>query len=94
MYQVYSISTKDNKFKYYGSTNNMTKRMYLHNYRFNGGKGGHYFVYKVLRTKVKSLDECKIEVLRNFHSKENALKMEQRLIEKDGNLNSVSAIGG
>jgi len=93
MYQVYSITTPDNKYRYYGTTKNLSSRISLHACRFNGNtECSDLFVYDVLRSKVKSLRDCKIDVLRNFKNKADALKMEQRLIEKNGNLNSINAV--
>ena len=94
MYQVYSISTPDNKYRYYGTTKSFASRISLHVSRFNGNHpyGSNCFIYEVLRSKVKNFRDCKIEVLRNFKNKADALRMEQRLIEKDGNLNSYNAI--
>ena len=92
MYQVYSITSPDSKYRYYGTTSNVANRMYKHQYRLNGGDGGYCYLYRKLRESVNSLYECKIKVIDTFKNKADALKLEQRLIEKNGNLNTNNAI--
>lgn len=92
MYQVYSITTPDNKYRYYGTSSNVANRIYKHQYRFSGGAGGHYYLYQKLRECVSSIYDCKIKVIDTFESKIDARKMEQSLIEKNGNLNTNNAI--
>lgn len=94
MYQVYSITTPDNKYRYYGTSSNVARRMYTHSFRFMGGGGSksEYYVYRKLRESVSSFYDCRLKVIDTFKSKADALKMEQRLIEKNGNLNTNNAI--
>jgi predicted GIY-YIG superfamily endonuclease len=94
MYQVYSITTPDNKYRYYGTTKNVATRMYLHNSRFKGNEGSksEYYVYRMLRENVDSFYDCKLKVIDTFKSKKSALKLEQSLIEKNGNLNTNNAV--
>ena len=92
MYQVYSITTPDNKYRYYGTSSNVARRMYKHQYRLRGGNGGYCYLYEKLRESVDSIYECKIKVVESFKNKNSALKMEQQMIEKNGNLNSRNAI--
>lgn len=87
-FDVYSISTKDKKYHYYGSTKDFKGRMKVHEQRFKKNvEGYHYKIYTILRKEVKSLKDCNIKILKTFDNKEDALIYEQKMINKNGNLN-------
>ena len=93
MYHVYSITTPDNKYRYYGTSKNLNQRLSLHKSRFyERTAGSDYYVYTKLRSLVKHFEDCKIKVLDAFEEKVDAFIFENNMIVKNGNLNSRDSI--
>jgi len=86
-YTVYSLSV--GKFKYWGITKDLTKRMYCHKARYNKSIDGWWYkVYEVLRANTKSWNDVKVSVHRTCNTRKEAILVENRLIKTNGNLNT------